>query len=128
MNSYVAGFIVALILALLVIAWITYCMFVKEKHKSEFYHHNISDLQRRNEILGQVEETAPQEKEIDVGTLVLPSRHENKDEESEKRLNSLLPSFCLLDIHYPESTIHISTPITEKLMEILDDGDTDANY
>lgn len=94
----------------MVIAWIAYCMFVKEKHKSEFYHHNISDLQRRNEILGQVEETTPEKKDIGVGILVLPSRHKNNDDQFEKRPD------------YPESPIPISMPSTDKLIEILDEA------
>lgn len=94
-------------------------MFVREKHKSEFYHHNIADLKRRNYILNQADETVPeakQEKDISVGVFVLPSRHKQKDEKYDRRPD------------YPESPVPISLPSTEKLIEILNDGDSDIHY
>ncbi|XP_075981777.1 uncharacterized protein LOC142980291 [Anticarsia gemmatalis] len=116
MVLYITGFVIALVLAVLVIAWIAYCMFVREKHKSEFFHHNISDLQRRNQILNINEESAPEKKDMSVGVFVLPSRHKQKDEEYDKRPD------------YPESPVPVSHPSTDKLLEILNDGDADVHY
>ncbi|KAF9424879.1 hypothetical protein HW555_000180 [Spodoptera exigua] len=117
MTLYIIGFVIALVLAAFVIMWIAYCMFIRERHKSEFFHHNISDLQRKNYILDmeQNEDEVPSKKEMAVGVLVLPSRRKHKIEEYDKRPD------------YPESPPHISHHSTDKLIDIL--GDTaDVHY
>lgn len=101
--------------AALVIIWIAYCMFVRERHKSEFFHHNIADLQRRNHILDETVDEKPTKKEMAVGVFVLPSRHKQNIEEYDKRPD------------YPESPPHVSHHSTEKLIDMLDDN-IDVHY
>ncbi|KAJ8714969.1 hypothetical protein PYW08_004950 [Mythimna loreyi] len=116
MSLYILGFVAALILAALVIAWIAYCMFIRERPKSEFFHHNITDLQRRNYILDETVDEVPSKKEMAVGVFVLPSRHKQKIEEYDKRPD------------YPESPAHkISHNSTEKLVDMLEDS-LDVHY
>lgn len=114
MSVYIAGFICAIVLALFVIAWIAYCMFIKERHKSELHQYNISDLQHRNYMLAQEQErhkTEKEAKEVSVGVFVLPSHHKQKDDDFNKRPD------------YPESPIHMTQPRTDKLIEILNEDD-----
>nr|XP_021190530.2 uncharacterized protein LOC110376390 [Helicoverpa armigera] len=116
MAIYV-GFIVALVLAALVIIWIAYCMFVRERHKSEVFHHNIADIQHKNYVL-QMEDEEPKKdvkKDLAVGVFVLPSRHKQKTETYDKRPD------------YPESPVHV-THSTDKLINILNDSADDLHY
>ncbi|KAG6454420.1 uncharacterized protein LOC115446270 [Manduca sexta] len=112
MTVYIAGFICALVLAALVLAWIAYCMFVRERHKSEVYQYSISDLQHRNYLMSQTPENEKkEEKELTVGYFVLPSR-KHKEEDYNNRPD------------YPESPVPISQPSTDKLIEILNEEET----
>ncbi|KAL0820553.1 hypothetical protein ABMA28_006401 [Loxostege sticticalis] len=114
MSVYIAGFICALVLAAIVVLWIAYCMFVRERHKSEFYHHNISDLQRRQCVLSQ-EDDKVDKKEITAGIFILPSRRKHKDEDYVKRPD------------YPESPVHRMETGTDQLIEIFNDN-VDVHY
>lgn len=103
--------------AAFVIAWITFCMFCKERHKSETYQYNISDLRRRNYQFAQEQiEEKSDTKEVTAGIFIMPSRHKtHKDDYSyEKRPD------------YPEGTLANLQPRTDRLIEIIDnptDGD-----
>lgn len=117
MSVYIAGLICALVLAALVVIWIAYCMFVRERHKSEYYQYNISDLQHR-----QFEQTMEQDKMekvetkgITAGIFILPSRHKQKDE------YDMRPD-------YPESPVHKMDTGTDKLIEIFNDNTADIHY
>lgn len=98
--------------AALVLIWIAYCMFVRERHKSECYQYNIADLERRREILSAVNE-APTEtkKEITAGVFILPSLRKPKNEGYYNRPD------------YPESPPPMSHPSTDRLINILDGED-----
>lgn len=132
MGVYIAGFICALVLvssflilhifrvlctnlrhdfpqAGLVVAWIAYCMFIRERHKSEYYHYNISDIRYKNQIMSLNQDEADVEKEMKVGVLILPSHKRQRDEEYG----------CRPD--YPESPAPVS-PSTEKLIDVFNDG------
>lgn len=92
-------------------------MFIRERHKSEYFHHNISDLQRRSHILSEDnssysknEEEEPKKKEITAAVFVLPSRHKDQTK-FDKRPD------------YPESSAPFSHHSTSKLIDILDDSD-----
>ncbi|KAJ0174090.1 hypothetical protein K1T71_010236 [Dendrolimus kikuchii] len=117
MTVYIAGFICALILAALVVAWIAYCMFVRERHKSESYQYNISDLQHRNYLHTQEEDEVPdakKNKEITAGFFYLPSRHKDKDDYVKRP-------------DYPEGPVSLTSPSTEKLIEMLNES-ADVHY
>ncbi|RVE43735.1 hypothetical protein evm_011584 [Chilo suppressalis] len=112
----IAGFIVALVLAALVVLWIAYCMFVRERHKSEFYHYNISDLHHR-----QFEQTAEKEQEkekkapgITAGIFILPSRRKQKDDYVQRP-------------DYPETPQQMDTG-TDKLIEIFNENTADVHF
>uniref|UniRef100_A0A2A4IYG9 Uncharacterized protein n=1 Tax=Heliothis virescens TaxID=7102 RepID=A0A2A4IYG9_HELVI len=115
MAMYI-GFIVALVLAALVIIWIAYCMFVRERHKSERFHHNIADIQHKNYVLSQMEDEVPVKKDLGVGVFVLPSRHKQKTEDYDKRPD------------YPESPVHVTHQSTDKLIHILNESADDLHY
>ncbi|XP_013187541.2 uncharacterized protein LOC106132632 [Amyelois transitella] len=113
MAADIAGFICAVVLAALVIAWIAYCMFVRERHKSEFYQYDINDLQRTkctpSEATVGKEEVKEEKSGIRAGIFILPSRHRHKDEDYEKRPD------------YPESPAPRMVG-TDNLIEILNDS------
>lgn len=92
-------------------------MFIRERHKSESYQYNISDLQHKNYLLTlQQDDLVEKEaKEVTAGVLILSSR-KHKDE-YEKRPD------------YPESPSPVS-PSQDKLIEILNDTgvETEACY
>ncbi|KOB74982.1 tRNA 5-methylaminomethyl-2-thiouridine biosynthesis bifunctional protein MnmC [Operophtera brumata] len=113
MVVYIAGFICALVLAGIVVAWIAYCMFIRERHKSEYYQYNISDLKHKNDLLSLNHDDV--EKEITAGVLILPSRHRQRDEEYGNRPD------------YPESPAPVS-PSTEKLIDVFSDKAVEAYY
>ncbi|CAH2266994.1 uncharacterized protein LOC120633181 [Pararge aegeria] len=113
MSTYIIGLICAFVLAAFVIAWITYCMFCKERHKSESYQYNISDLRRRNyEIAQEQMEESPDTKEVTAGIFIMPSRHK-EDYSYDKRPD------------YPEGTLANLQPRTDKLIEIIDSPDAE---
>ncbi|XP_072942932.1 uncharacterized protein [Epargyreus clarus] len=114
MPTLIAGFIAAIVLALFVIAWITYCMFFKERHKSESYQYDISDLRKRNYELAQEQEEQVKTKEIAAGIFILPSRQKHKDE-YDKRPD------------YPESPAPRLEPKTDKLIEIFEETPSPAD-
>ncbi|XP_028174942.1 uncharacterized protein LOC114363426 [Ostrinia furnacalis] len=116
MSVYIGGFICALVLAAIVVVWIVYCMFIRERHKSEFYHYNISDLQRRQYELSEETEKEVEKKEITAGIFILPSRRKQKDEDYDKRPD------------YPESPVHCMETGTEQLIEIFNDNAVDIHY
>lgn len=92
------------------IAWIAYCMFIRERHKSELYQYTISDLQHKNHLLSMNLTTEDDVvKEIKAGILILPSRHKQKDEEYGMRPD------------YPESPAPVS-PSTKKLIDVFNEG------
>ncbi|KAM3963286.1 uncharacterized protein ACR2FA_002650 [Aphomia sociella] len=118
MSADVAGFICAVVVAVLVIAWIAYCMFVKERPKSEFYQYNICDLQRRNQVLSEPcdDTTEKTSKEITAGIFILPSLHKNKDDDYKKRPD------------YPESSAsRLKVQGTDNLIEIFDESSSGAD-
>ncbi|XP_045777535.1 uncharacterized protein LOC123875640 [Maniola jurtina] len=118
MSTYIIGLICAMILAAFVIAWITFCMFCKERHKSESYQYNISDLRRKNYEIAQEqmeENSAKEYKEVTAGIFIMPSRHK-EDYSYEKRPD------------YPEGTLADLQPRTDKLIEIISDSPTDAEH
>lgn len=106
--------------AVIVIAWIAYCLFVRERHKSELYQYDIGDLKIRNQLNSLSDEHVDREKEKEVtaGVIFLPSRHRQIDD-YEKRPD------------YPESSASMN-PSTDRLIEILNDSDdgveTAAHY
>lgn len=83
-------------------------MFFKERHKSESYQYDISDLRRRNYELAQEQEEQVKTKEITAGIFILPSRQKQKDE-YDKRPD------------YPESPAPRLEPRTDKLIEIFEE-------
>lgn len=94
------------------IIWIVWCMFFRERHKSELYQYDISDIRHRNCILAEEEANAnKKEKEIYAGIFILPS-HKQKVEEYDKRPD------------YPESP----PPKADKLIEIFDDNNAEVHY
>ncbi|XP_053614663.1 uncharacterized protein LOC128677674 [Plodia interpunctella] len=116
MGADIAGFICAVVLAALVVAWIAYCMFVRERHKSEYHQYDISDLQRRQCATGEsadVNKSMTEVKEekagIRAGIFILPSRHKHNDEDYDKRPD------------YPESPAPRMVG-TDRLIEILNDS------
>ncbi|XP_049877100.1 uncharacterized protein LOC126374479 [Pectinophora gossypiella] len=117
MSAHIAGFICALVLAAFVVAWITYCMFFRERHKSEHHQYNISDLRHKNYQLAQEQETkeVPPKKELVAGVFILPSRHKHKDEDYEKRPD------------YPESPPPALQAGADQLVEIFNDSVADAD-
>ncbi|XP_061383992.1 uncharacterized protein LOC116771851 [Danaus plexippus] len=112
MTTYIVGFICALVLALVLVVWITYCMFCKEKHKSEIYQYNISDLRRYNYEIAQDHEEKKC-KEVTAGIFILPSRHKEKDDSYIKRPD------------YPEGPVSNLQPRTEQLIDIISDSRSD---
>lgn len=90
-------------------------MFIRERHKSESYQYNISDLQHRNNMLAQQQQekrkTEKEAKAVSVGVFVLPSRHKQKNDDINARPD------------YPESPIHMTQPSIDKLIEILNEDD-----
>ncbi|XP_034835685.1 uncharacterized protein [Maniola hyperantus] len=118
MSTYIIGLICAMILAAFVIAWITFCMFCKERHKSESYQYNISDLRRKNYEVAQEkmeENSAKEYKEVTGGIFIMPSRHK-EDYSYERRPD------------YPEGTLANLQPRTDQLIEIISDSPTDAEH
>lgn len=97
----------------LVVAWIAYCMFIRERHKSEYYQYNISDLKHKNHLLSLNQDDV--EKEITAGVLILPSRQRRRDEEYDKRPD------------YPESVAPVS-PSTEKLIDVFSDNGVETCF
>ncbi|CAG9795802.1 unnamed protein product [Diatraea saccharalis] len=112
---YIAGFIVALVLAALVVIWIAYCMFVRERHKSEFYQYNISDLQHREFEQPPQNEKVMEKKEITAGIFILPSRRKQKDDYVKRP-------------DYPESPTHQMDTGTDKLIEIFNENTADIHF
>lgn len=90
-------------------------MFVRERHKSEFYQYNISDLQHRAYQLSLEEEKKAEKKEITAGIFILPSRRKQKDEEYYKRPD------------YPESPVPRLDTSTDRLVDIFNDN-VDVHY
>lgn len=84
-------------------------MFFKERHKSESYQYDISDLRRRNYELAQEREEQVKVKEITAGIFMLPSRQKHKDE-YDKRPD------------YPESPAPKLEPRTDQLIEIFNES------
>ncbi|XP_004922377.1 uncharacterized protein LOC101744206 [Bombyx mori] len=115
MSFYIGGFICALVLAALVIVWIAYCMFIRERAKSEDLQYTISDIQHRNYLFSQEQETPVKEKKLTAGIFVLPSRHKQTEDDYRNRPD------------YPESPLPISQPSTDKLIEILNE-DPNVHY
>lgn len=89
------------------IAWIAFCMFCRERHKSERYQYNISDLRRKNYELAQ-EQQESNTKEITAGIFILPSRHKQKEDNSYNKRPD-----------YPEGPVTNLQPRTDKLIEIF---------
>ncbi|XP_011568443.3 uncharacterized protein LOC105398088 [Plutella xylostella] len=110
MSAMCVGLICAIILAVFVVIWITYCMFCRERHKSELYQYNISDLLHKNQIEAQNLEEK-KESGLAAGIFILPSRHKQADDEYEKRPD------------YPESPVSALRPGPDDLVKILDDSD-----
>ncbi|XP_047536090.1 uncharacterized protein LOC125070322 [Vanessa atalanta] len=114
MSTYIAGFIFALILSAFLIAWIAYCMFCKERHKSEHYQYSVSDLRRKNYEIAQ-EQQESNTKEVTAGIFMVPSRHKQKEDYTyDKRPD------------YPEGTVMNLQPRTDKLIEIFNDTPQDV--
>ncbi|XP_050352508.1 uncharacterized protein LOC126774898 [Nymphalis io] len=114
MSTYIVGFIFALILSAFLIAWIAYCMFCKERHKSEHYQYNVSDLRRKNYEIAQ-EQQECNTKEVTAGIFMMPSRHKQKEEYTyDKRPD------------YPEGIVMNPQPRTDKLIEIFNDSPQDT--
>lgn len=91
-------------------------MFVRERHKSEYYQYNICDLQRREGQLAEITDSRPdikEEKGITAGIFILPSRHKHKNEGYDRRPD------------YPESPPRMVG--TEQLIEIVSDA-VDDHY
>lgn len=88
-----------------VLAWIAYCMFIRERHKSESYQYTISDIRYKNQLLCLNEGDV--EKELTAGVLILSSHRKQRDEEYGSRPD------------YPESPAPVS-PIKEKLIDEFD--------
>ncbi|CAH0713305.1 unnamed protein product, partial [Brenthis ino] len=110
MTIYIIGFICALILSAFLIGWIAYCMFCKERHKSESYQYNISDLRRLNYEFAQ-EQQENNTKEVTAGIFILPSRHKQKEDLTYTKRPD-----------YPESTVTNLQPTTDKLIEIINES------
>ncbi|XP_063626799.1 uncharacterized protein LOC134798322 [Cydia splendana] len=123
MTQYIAGLICALVLAAFMVVWFAYCMFVRERHKDE-HHYNISDIIKRNTILSELEacETTEEKKSgLVAGVFILPSRHKHKEKEKEEKDDyDKRPD-------YPESPVPLQLS-TEKLVELLNDGEKDDFY
>ncbi|XP_059060822.1 uncharacterized protein LOC131853798 [Achroia grisella] len=115
MSADLAGFICAVILAVLVLLWIAYCMFVRERPKAEFYQYNICDLQRRQQILSDLSGDNTETKEVTAGIFILPPRNKNIDDGYEKRPD------------YPESPPHRMEVSTDKLVEICNESSVGAD-
>ncbi|XP_041984362.1 uncharacterized protein LOC121736950 [Aricia agestis] len=116
--TFIIGFICSLILAALIVIWIIYCMFFKEKPKSEAYQFSISDLRRKNyEIAQEQEVTNEKVKEVTAGIFILPSKkkHDNIESYIDKRPD------------YPEGTIGNIQPRMDNLIEIFDDSTLEAD-
>lgn len=82
-------------------------MFIRERHKSEYYQYTISDIRYKNQVMCLNQADA--EKELTAGVLILPSHRRQQDEEYGGRPD------------YPESPAPIS-PSTEKLLKEFNDG------
>ncbi|XP_026763199.1 uncharacterized protein LOC113521746 [Galleria mellonella] len=115
MAADIAGFICAVVLAALVLAWIAYCMFVKERPKAEYYQYNICDLQHRQQVLSETPENNTEKKEVAAGIFILPSRHKNVDDSYKKRPD------------YPESPPPVKEVGTDKLVEIFNENSVGAD-
>ena len=88
-------------------------MFCRERHKSENYQYNISDLQRKNYEFAQEQENTT--KEVTAGVFIMPSRHkQNEDFTYNKRPD------------YPEGTAKNLQPKTDQLIEILNESPDDS--
>ncbi|CAH2089590.1 unnamed protein product [Euphydryas editha] len=114
MSTYIIGFICTLILAAFLIAWIAYCMFCRERHKSENYQYDISDLRRKNYELAQ-EQQESNTKEITAGIFIMPSRHKQKEDNSYNKRPD-----------YPEGPVANMQPRTDKLIEIFNEDTQDV--
>ncbi|KAI5643010.1 hypothetical protein NE865_05051 [Phthorimaea operculella] len=97
-------------------------MFCRERHKSELYQYDISDIRHRNYQLAQEQEAREAEakdpeykKTITAGVFILPSRHKQKDDAYQKRPD------------YPESPPPNLQAGADKLVDIFNDGVADAD-
>ncbi|KAI8420216.1 hypothetical protein MSG28_008761 [Choristoneura fumiferana] len=115
MTEYIAGFIAAIVLSALLVLWLIYCMFVRERHKRHA-HYSIGDIIKRNqelELQANAEITPEKKSGLSAGIFILPTRHRHKDDyDYEKRPD------------YPESRVPMPLQLsTDKLVEFCDDND-----
>lgn len=88
-------------------------MFCKERHKSENYQYNISDIRRLNYELAQ-EQQENNTKEVTAGIFMLPSRHKQKEDFTYAKRPD-----------YPEGTVTNLQPKTDNLIEIFNESPDD---
>ncbi|KAL4714984.1 hypothetical protein ACJJTC_003135 [Scirpophaga incertulas] len=116
---YIAGFICAVILAALVLVWIAYCMFIKERHKPKFYQYNIQDIQKKHHeiILSKGKDVEQPKSDIKAGLIILPSRRKPADDYNSRP-------------DYPESPVHkmAGGGGTDMLIEAFNENAIDVHY
>ncbi|CAG4947307.1 unnamed protein product [Colias eurytheme] len=110
MSTFLAGFITALVLAIIVIIFIAYCMFCKERHKSERFQYDISDIRQKNIEIAQEQEQETKTKEVTAGIFILPRKRHKEDYTYQKRPD------------YPEGPVSKIEPKTDKLIDILNEN------
>lgn len=100
----------------LVLAWITYCMFFKEKPKSELNHYDISDIQCKNQQILQEPVVGKKKRELMAGIFILPGRraHHKKDTYYDKRPD------------YPESPVPALQTGADDLVKVFNDCTLEA--
>lgn len=97
---------------MLVVIWIAYCMFCRERHKSELHQYNISDIRHKLEIEAQQEEK--KQTGLSAGIFILP-RIKTKNDEYDKRPD------------YPESPAPIVQTGPEELIKMFNEGAKSAD-
>ncbi|CAF4808050.1 unnamed protein product [Pieris macdunnoughi] len=111
MSAFLTAFICAIVLAVIVIIFIAYCMFCNERHKSERFQFDITDIRRTNIEIAQKHEQKT--KEVS-GVFVLARKKHREDYSYHKRPD------------YPEGPVTIIEPRTDKLIEILNDSGSES--
>ncbi|KPJ05769.1 PREDICTED: uncharacterized protein LOC106114050 [Papilio xuthus] len=113
MSTFIVGFICAIILAIVLIVWLAYYMFCRERHKPEHFQYSIEDLRIRNIEIAQDQDEGVK-KQVTAGIFLMPSRHH-------------IDNDYISRPDYPESPAPQLQPKTEKLIDILNDGPVDAD-
>ncbi|VVD02095.1 unnamed protein product [Leptidea sinapis] len=113
MSTFIAGFICALLLAAVIVLFIAYCMFCKERHKSERFQYDITDTRLSNYEVAQ--EKNKGNKEV-AGVFVLARKSHKQDYSYSKRPD------------YPEGPVGVQPGMeTSRLIEIVSDSSPDTD-